>query len=97
MDALHAYCNEILPIRSALEQWFKKEGAELVFRRGKHKGRPLAEVAARERGYLEWMLGADDMAGEVLEVVREALAAGTLPGTAPENAPGNAPGSESGD
>ncbi len=93
MDELHRYCDEILPIRTAVEQWFKKEGAELVFRRGKHKGRPLAEVAARERGYLEWMLGADDMAGEVLEVVREALAAETLPGTAT----GTAPGSESDD
>ena len=73
MDALHAYCDEVLPIRTAIEQWFKKEGAELIFRRGKHKGRPLAEVAAQETGYLEWMLGADDMGEEVLEVVRAAL------------------------
>ncbi|MED5198202.1 MAG: hypothetical protein VYB51_00225 [Gemmatimonadota bacterium] len=43
---------------------------------GKHKGRPLTEVAAQEADYLEWMLGADDMDAEVLEVVREALAAG---------------------
>lgn len=76
MDALHGYCDEILPIRTALEQWFNKKGEELVFRRGKHKGRPLAEVAAQEADYLEWMLGADDMDAEVLEIVREALAAG---------------------
>ena len=73
MDALHAYCDEVLPIRTAIEQWFEKEGAELIFRRGKHEGRPLAEVAAQETGYLEWMLGADDMGQEVLEVVRAAL------------------------
>jgi len=74
MDALHGYCDEILPIRSALEEWFKKEGEGLSFRRGKHKGRPLSEVAAQEADYLEWMLGADDMDSEVLEVVGEALA-----------------------
>jgi hypothetical protein len=76
MDALHGYCDEILPIRTALEQWFNREGEELIFRRGKHKGQPLAEVAAQEADYLEWMLGADDMDAEVLEVVREALTAG---------------------
>ena len=73
MGALHAYCDEVLPIRTAMEQWFKKKGAKLIFRRGKHRGRPLAEVAVEETDYLEWMLGADDMAGEVQEVVREAL------------------------
>ena len=76
MDALHSYCDEVLPIRTAVEQWFKKDGAELIFRRGKHRGLPLSDVAARETGYLEWMLGADDMDAEVLEVVRAALVAG---------------------
>jgi DNA polymerase-3 subunit epsilon len=76
MDALHEYCDQVIPIRTALEQWFKKEGAHLIFRRGKHKGRPLAEVAAQETDYLEWMLGADDMETEVLDVVREALTGG---------------------
>jgi hypothetical protein len=46
-----------------------------VFRRGKHRGRALEEVAAAERDYLEWMLGADDMDDEVLALVRDALAA----------------------
>ncbi len=80
MDALHGYCDEVLPIRTAVEQWFNKEGAELIFRRGKHRGRPLAEVAVQEAEYLEWMLGADDMDAEVLEVVREALSVGTETG-----------------
>ena len=74
MDALHAYCDEVLPIRTAVEEWFKKDGADLIFRRGKHKGEPLSDVAARETDYLEWMLGADDMDTEVLDVVRAALA-----------------------
>jgi DNA polymerase-3 subunit epsilon len=73
MDGLHGYCDEVLPIRTAVEQWFKKDGSEFIFRRGKHKGRPLAEVAAEEADYLEWMLGADDMDAEVLDVIREAL------------------------
>ncbi len=76
MDALHAYCDEVLPIRTAVEQWFKKEGGELIFRRGKNQGRSLAEVAVQEMDYLEWMLGADDMDAEVLEIVREALSVG---------------------
>ena len=25
MDALHAYCDEVLPIRTAVEQWFQKK------------------------------------------------------------------------
>ena len=77
MDGLHRYCDEVLPIRTAVEQWFRKEGAKLIFRRGMHKGRPLAEVAVEKTDYLEWMLGADDMEEEVLDVVRGALAAGT--------------------
>ena len=76
IDALHAYCDEVLPIRTAVEQWFKKEGGELIFRKGKNQGRSLAEVAVQEMGYLEWMLGADDMDAEVLEIVREALSVG---------------------
>ena len=77
MDGLHRYCDEVLPIRTAVEQWFRKEGADLIFRRGMHKGLPLAEVAVEKTDYLEWMLGADDMEEEVLDVVRGALAAGT--------------------
>jgi DNA polymerase-3 subunit epsilon len=77
MDGLHGYCDEVFPIRTALELWFKTEGSDLIFRRGKHKGRSLADVAAHEADYLEWMLGADDMDAEVLDVVREALAAVT--------------------
>ena len=46
-----------------------------MFRRGKHRGRPLAEIATLERDYLSWMLGAEDMDHDVLHTVREALGA----------------------
>ena len=74
MDALHQYCDEFMPIRTAIDQWFKDGVEGRVFRRGKHKGRALAEVALAEPDYLHWMLTAEDMDGEVLDVVREALA-----------------------
>jgi hypothetical protein len=56
-----------------LDRWFLRRDGELVFRRGKHKGQALAKVAATAPDYLQWMLGADDMDEEVLQVVREAL------------------------
>lgn len=73
MDALNRYCDEAMPIRTELNRWFEEKDGNLVFRRGKHKGRTLVEVAENEPDYLNWMLGADDMDGEVLEVVRSAL------------------------
>lgn len=73
LDGLHAYCDEVGPFLTPLERWFSEEGGELHFCRGKHSGRALAEVAAKEPDYLEWMLGADDMDEEVLDVVMKAL------------------------
>lgn len=73
LDALHEYCDEVAPFETAVERWFEgREGAR-VFDRGKHRGRPLLEVARSEPDYLRWMLGADDMDDEVLEIVRRAL------------------------
>lgn len=71
---LHEYCDELAPFESELDRWFVDADEGLVFRRGRHRGRPLAEVAAQERDYLDWMLGAEDMDEEVLTVVRAALA-----------------------
>lgn len=73
LDGLHAYCEEYAPFRTEVDRWFSNAEEGRVFRRGKHSGRPLAEVAAAEPDYLHWMLGADDMDDEVLEIVREAL------------------------
>ena len=73
LDGLNAYCDEASPLRTELDKWFVKRGQELVFRRGKHRGQPLGEVASSAPDYLQWMLGADDMDEEVLALVREAL------------------------
>ena len=74
LDGLHAYCDAYFPIRSELDRWFSSEDDGRVFRRGKHRGRTLEEVARAETDYLHWMLGADDMDEEVLALVRGALA-----------------------
>ena len=73
LDGLHAYCDEMDPFQTEFDRWFGEEDRGLVFRRGKHKGSTVEEVAASAPDYLEWMLGADDMPAEVLEVVRQAL------------------------
>ena len=75
MDALNEYCDAFIPIRTAVDQWFQDGPDGRVFRRGKHRGRALSEVADMEPDYLHWMLTADDMDEEVLSVVKEALAA----------------------
>ena len=76
VPGLHQYSDEYLPMESELDRWFKSESdGSRVFRRGKHRGRSLAEVAAQEPDYLSWMLSAEEMDGEVLDVVRAALGA----------------------
>lgn len=74
VEGLHAYCDEYAPFETELERWFAgSDTGEWTFKRGKHRGRSLDEIASLERDYLLWMLGADDMDPEVLRVVREAL------------------------
>jgi DNA polymerase-3 subunit epsilon len=73
VQGLHGYCDEYAPFETELDRWFSESERGLVFRRGKHRGRALVDVASDERDYLLWMLGTDDMAPEVLEAVRAAL------------------------
>ena len=73
MDGLNAYCDQASPLRTELDSWFQTKDDLLVFRRGKHRGETLTQVASSAPDYLQWMLGAEDMDGEVLEVVRAAL------------------------
>lgn len=75
LDGLQAYCDEVAPFETAVDRWFEDTGEGLIFRRGKHRGRPLEQVAREETDYLTWMLGADDMDADVVEVVRRALEA----------------------
>jgi len=81
LDGLHAYCDEASPFRTELNRWFQETDGGMVFRRGKHRGELLRQVASAAPDYLQWMLGADDMDREVLEVVRDALAGGESPQT----------------
>lgn len=73
LDGLNAYCDEVGRFETDVDRWFEEADGRLVFRRGKHKGRFLDEVAVLEVDYLYWMLGADDMSPQVLEIVRAAL------------------------
>ena len=75
LDGLHAYCESYAPFLTDVDRWFSSAEDGRVFRRGKHKGRPLEDVAGNEPDYLQWMLGADDMPDEVLRIVRDALQA----------------------
>jgi len=73
LAGLHAYCEEYSPTRTELDRWFSPEEDGRVFRRGKHKGTALADVARDAPDYLHWMKGADDMDEAVLTLVDAAL------------------------
>lgn len=73
LDGLHGYCDDYAPFETELERWFARTEEGHVFRRGKHRGRALSDVARTEPDYLRWMLGTEDMDPAVLEVVRDAL------------------------
>jgi len=74
LDGIHALCDEVGPFRTELDHWFDRdEDGALTFRRGKHRGRTLADVATSETDYLHWMIGADEMDPEVIDVVTRAL------------------------
>jgi DNA polymerase-3 subunit epsilon len=77
LDGLHAYCEEFFPMRSEVDRWFGPEEGGRVFRRGKHAGRPLAEVAGSDPDYLRWMMRAEDMDDEVVALVQDALEGAT--------------------
>jgi DNA polymerase-3 subunit epsilon len=76
LDGLHAYCEEYAPFRTEVDRWFGSPEDGRPFKRGKHKGQSLADVARDAPDYLRWMLGTDDMDDEVLSVVRAALDGG---------------------
>ncbi|MGE0158459.1 MAG: exonuclease domain-containing protein [Gemmatimonadales bacterium] len=88
LRGLHEYCEEFAPFRTELDRWFRGPPESRVFRRGRHRGEALAEVAREAPDYLRWMLGAEDMDEDVLRVVREALGE---PEPAADGAPEDAP------
>lgn len=72
VEGLDRYCDEVRPFETEVDRWFAFDGEGcFTFRRGKHRGRALAEVAATHPDYLEWMLGLDDLDEGVKEVVRK--------------------------
>jgi len=74
LGGLHEYCDEVRPFETELDRWFvDTEGLGLVFRRGKQRDRPLADVARIDPDYLHWILSTDDIADEVKDAVRRAL------------------------
>lgn len=79
LDGIHAYCEEYAPTRTELDRWFSGAEEGRVFRRGKHKGQPLADVAREAPDYLKWMTGAEDMDEDVIAIVRGALDGGAPP------------------
>lgn len=73
LAGLHDFCDEIRPLRSPLQEWFRGDKPPLFFRKGKHRGRSLEEVAREEGDYLRWLLGLDDLHPQVRQAVAGAL------------------------
>jgi DNA polymerase-3 subunit epsilon len=73
LDGLHAYCEEHYPERREIDRWFGGPADARVFRKGKHEGRPLDEVADGDPDYLAWMIRAENMDEEVVRAAQEAL------------------------
>lgn len=94
LDGLHAYCQENFPLRTEVDRWFTGEEDGRVFRRGKHQGRALDDVARTEPDYLRWMMGVEDMDEDVVRLVQEAVkrqASPTSPDANPDTNPDSGP------
>jgi len=72
LDGLHAYCDEHSPYDGPLGQWFRVTDEGLIFRKGKHQGRFLEDVAREDAGYLEWILRLEDVRPQVAQALRNA-------------------------
>lgn len=73
LDGLHAYCDEHSPYDGPLGQWFRVTEEGLIFRKGKHEGTFLGDVARDDASYLEWILRLDDVRPQVSAAIRNAL------------------------
>lgn len=74
VDGLEAYCDEIRPFETEVDRWFRRgEDGALRFRRGKHDGRSLAEVARSAPDYLQWMQGLEDLGPELRDLLAQGL------------------------
>jgi DNA polymerase-3 subunit epsilon len=70
-EKLSGFCKEARPNRHVDSgRWF--ETGTLRFCKGKHKGKPLCDVAESDPSYLQWMLDAE-MPKDTKQLVRSAL------------------------
>ncbi len=72
VDALDEWIRPVLENAVDREGKFVRQDGKVVFNFGNRKGKPLAEVAAEDPGYLKWMLE-KDFPADVKELVRAAL------------------------
>ena len=75
---LEAWCEGQPPGAVDRSGKFTWQDGEAVFAFGKHKGKPLREVAERAPDYLSWILGTPDFPPDAKELVSNALK-GELP------------------
>lgn len=55
------------------ERKFSWRNGQAVFNFGKHRTLPLEEVARKEPGYLEWLMGTAQATPELIQICRDAL------------------------
>jgi len=72
VDGLDAWIRRVPDNAADQSGKFVHEDGRVVFNFGKHKGKPLAEVAASMPDYLQWILGSD-FPDDAKQVVRDAL------------------------
>jgi DNA polymerase-3 subunit epsilon len=73
MDSLHSYCDRS-PLRIGFDEWFRREGEEIVFVKGKNKGQTLKSVAADKPDYLYWMQNnVEDLHAEAKKEIEKVL------------------------
>ena len=72
VDALDAWLRRVPENAADQSGKFVHEDGRVVFNFGKHKGKPLAEVATSAPDYLQWILGTD-FPDDAKQFVRDAL------------------------
>ena len=71
-DGLHEYCNPPDPDALDMDGRFRWRNGEAIIAFGQKSGTPLKQLAAREPGYLKWMLN-KDFAPDAKAIAEKAL------------------------
>lgn len=72
VEGLHAFCNAPDPASVDPDGKLMWRDGEAVFTFGKHRYRPLAEVARTDGDYLDWIIGKGDFSPEFVEICARA-------------------------